>query len=456
MTAQVFARTTRFSTMQLACIFALALLLTGCGEAARDASQQTANQQAAGQPATQAQSARDAQQPQPAPAQDASIGNSLNLIDSAEFGIEQEEIDNIRAQMQTAVDEGTLPGALLLVGNSDGVGMIASVGTQGPEDSAPIDEQTIFRIYSMTKPIVSVAIMTMVEDGLISLDDSVERFIPEFANLQIMDPETGATAPAQNPIPIENLLTHESGIVQAIFSQQTELGQRYAAELSGDMLLADFAARLGALPLMFEPGSVWHYGHSTDILGRVLEVADGKTLDVVLKERIFDPLGMDETTFWVPAEKRARIAEPIHGAFMGDNTVPRLMLSGGGGLNSTTEDYMRFAEMLLNRGIYDGERVLEEATLDLMLQKRIGDSVSREFYFFGQQGDWGLGFHLQPTTDDADGPHNFGWRGIGGTLFFVDPANDFYMIYMEQKWGGPPASFGNFTAQQVVYEAIQD
>ena len=381
---------------------------------------------------------------------------TLPRIDPAMFGIDRAEAEDIRQQMQAAVDEGTIPGALLLVGNDDGVSLLETVGRLGPDSDHPIDEQSIFRIYSMTKPVVSVAIMSMVEDGLLSLDDPLERFIPEFANLQVMDRESGEISAARGSITIEQLLTHESGIIQAIFSLQTDLGQMYRTELSGDMLLEDFAAKLGGLPVFFEPGTIWHYGHSTDILGRVLEVVDSKPLDAVLNERIFGPLGMDETVFWVDPDKAARIAQPIHGALMTDNTVPRQMLSGGGGLNSTTEDYMRFAEMLLNGGVYDGARILEEETLELMLEKHIGDAVSREFFFFGERGDWGLGFHLQPSTDDPDGPHNFGWRGIGGTLFIVDREHGFYMIYMVQKWGGPAASFSGDVATQAVYEAMRD
>ena len=164
---------------------------------------------------------------------------------------------------------------------------------------------------------------------------------------------------------------------------------------------------------------------------------------------------MDETSFYLSSDKAERIAEPNFGA-MADNTQVRAMLSGGGGLNSTTEDYVRFAEMLLRGGEYRGTRIIEESTLDLMREKRIGSEVSREFFFYGETGDWGLGFHLQPTTEDPDGPHNFGWRGIGGTLFLVDEENDFYMIYMEQKRGGPRAPFNNNVAQRMVYEAMRD
>ena len=390
------------------------------------------------------------------PASLALADSSVKRIHSTNFGIDQGEIEEIRAQMQAAVDGDFLNGALLLVGNGQGVGVLESVGLLSPENPRPINQDSIFRIYSMTKPIVSVAIMTMVEDGLMALDDPVSKFIPEFADAQVIDQETGETSPARNVMTIENLLTHESGLIQAIFSPDSELGQMYAGELRGDLTAQEFAARIGALPLYFEPGTAWHYGHSTDVLGAILEVADGKNLDVVLQERIFDPLGMDDTYFWVPKRESFRIAEPIHGTAMTDNTVPRRMLSGGGGLNSTAEDYLRFAEMLLNGGEYRGERIIEETTLEQMLEPKIGDSVSREYYFFGGLGDWGLGFHLQPTTDNPDGPHNFGWRGIGGTIFIVDQENDFYMVYMEQKWGGPPAPFDNNVAQQVVYEAMRN
>jgi CubicO group peptidase (beta-lactamase class C family) len=381
---------------------------------------------------------------------------SITRIDSEQFGITKSEITDIRQKMQTAVDGDFIPGALLLVGNSQGVGLLESVGYQAKGSNVAIDEETIFRIYSMTKPIVSVAIMTMVEDGIMNLDDPVSKYIPEFADLKVINRATDAVTPATTVMTIEHLLTHESGLIQAIFSPDSALGKMYQAELSGDLTARELAGRLGKLPVYFEPGTAWHYGHSTDVLGAILEVAAGKTLDLVLAQRIFEPLGMDETSFWVPAAKANRIAEPIYGEGMTDNTVPRAMLSGGGGLNSTTEDYVRFAQMLLNGGEYRGHRIIEEATLDLMTQKYIGEDVSREFYFFGEGGDWGLGFHLQPSTADSDGPHNFGWRGIGGTLFAVDRENDFFMIYMEQKRGGPQAPFNNNVAQRVVYEAMQD
>ncbi len=383
--------------------------------------------------------------------------DAIRMIEPSVFKLDQTDIDNIKQRMQEAVDGGFIPGALILVGNSDGVGLLETAGFQTSAGRNLVNSQTIFRIFSMTKPIVSVAAMSLIEDGLLALDDPIEKYIPEFSNLQVIDRDSGEIRAAQNSITIENLLSHESGLIQAIFSPNSELGKIYQRDFPdySDITARDLAGRIGELPVYFEPGSAWHYGHSTDVLGAVLEVAAGKALDQVLNERIFEPLGMDETSFYLSSDKSERIAEPNFGA-MADNTKVRAMLSGGGGLNSTTEDYVRFAEMLLRGGEYRGTRIIEESTLGLMREKRIGSEVSREFFFYGETGDWGLGFHLQPTTEDPDGPHNFGWRGIGGTLFLVDEENDFYMIYMEQKRGGPRAPFNNNVAQRMVYEAMRD
>jgi CubicO group peptidase (beta-lactamase class C family) len=383
--------------------------------------------------------------------------NAIKAIDPSVFGITSAEIANIRSQMQAAVDGNHIAGALLLVGNNDGIGLLETVGTQGPNDATAIDQETIFRIYSMTKPIVSVAAMSMVEDGLLSVDDPVSKYIPEFAALEIINNDTGERRAAQNVMTVEHLLTHKSGLVQAIFATGTTLGKLYEENIPADGSLTglEVAKRLGNLPLLFEPGTAWHYGHSTDVLGAVLEVAAGKALDTILNERIFEPLGMDETTFWLPVDKTSRVAQPIHGE-MADNTIVRPFLSGGGGLNSTTEDYVRFAQMLLNGGEYRGARIISEATLAWMSEERITPDVSREHFFYGNRGGWSMGFHLQPNdpANPAAG-NNFGWRGIGGTLFAVDRVNNFFMIYMEQKRGGPRgAPFDNSTAQRMVYEAV--
>lgn len=401
--------------------------------------------------------------------------SALNPIHPSIFSIDQTELDEIRREMQRAVESGHVSGALLLVGNSDGAGVLEAVGTQTAQGVTPVNTDTIFRIYSMTKPVISVAAMTLVEDGLLGLDDPVSDYIPSFADLQVIDSETGTSRPAENVMTIRHLLTHQSGIVQQPFAMNTPLGPMYRDSFPDvltrpdpDAIDADFmeafnsitaqelASRIGRLPVLFEPGTAWHYGHSTDVLGAVLEVATGQTLDVILQERIFDPLQMRDTSFWVAQSDADRIAEPIYGP-MTDNTKPRAMLAGGHGLNSSTEDYARFALMLLNGGSFRGERILSETTLNMMREGTLGPDVSRQYFFYGDSGDWGLGFHLQPSSDDPDGPHNFGWRGIGGTIFVVDEENDFYLVYMVQKWGGPTGTpFDNTIATRMVYEAIRD
>jgi CubicO group peptidase (beta-lactamase class C family) len=386
-----------------------------------------------------------------------SHASSITKIDSTEFGIDANEIADIKAQMQAAVDGGFVAGNILLVGNSKGVGVLETTGTQGPKQSTPMDEQTIFRIYSMTKPIVSVATMTLVEDGLLAISDPVSKYIPEFANMTVIDETTGAITPAANEMTVQDLLTHESGLIYGIFDPQSELGKRYfqAGSLRTDITALTLAKNLAALPLRFEPGTKWNYSRSTDVLGAVIEVAAGKPLDALLNERIFEPLGMDETTFFVDSSKAIRLAQPIHGD-MADPTVVTPMLSGGGGLHSTTEDYVRFASMLLGGGEYNGVRILEAKTLLAMQQKFIGEDVDRSAFFFGPRGDWGLGFHLQPIPGaDNEGPFNFGWQGVGGTVFIVDPTNDFYMLYMAQVRGGPTGAPMDLTkAQAAVYKAM--
>ena len=385
--------------------------------------------------------------------------SSIKMIDPGNFAIDADEIQGFRDKMQAAVDGNFVAGNIILVGNNDGIGVLESVGTQGPKQTTPMDAETIFRIYSMTKPIVSVATMSMVEDGLIAIEDPVSKYIPEFANMSIIDEQTGAVTAAKTVMTVQHLLTHESGLIYGIFDPESPLGKQYfqAGSLRSDITALELAQKLAALPLRFEPGSKWTYSRSTDVLGAVIEVAAGKSLDVILKERIFDPLGMDETTFFVDASKASRIANPIHGD-MADPTEVTPMLSAGGGLHSTTEDYVRFANMLLNRGEYRGVRIIEESTLDRMTRKFIGDSVDRSSFFFGPRGDWGLGFHLQPVPGkDNAGPFNFGWQGVGGTVFIVDPVNDFFMLYMAQVRDAPRGAPMDLTqSQRVVYEAMLD
>ena len=399
----------------------------------------------------------------------------FNVISPLQFGLDPAKVAQIKLAMQRAVDVGHLSGALLWVGNRSGIGLLESVGTQTQDSPTPVATDTIFRIYSKTKAIISVAAMSLVESGKLGLDDPVSDYLPSFLDLQVIASATGDIRPANNSMTIRHLLTHQSGTVQQPFAMNTPLGPLYRdsfpdvltrpdpeavdsrfVETFNTISTQELAARIGQLPVLFEPGSAYHYGHSTDVIGAVLEVATGQTLDDLAEDQIFGPLGMEDTSFWVDEKDTSRVAEPIFGP-MTDNTQVRGMLAGGHGLNSTTEGSARFAMMLLNGGTLDSARILSASGLDLMREGTLGPEVSRQYFFYGDIGDWGLGFHLQPTTNDPDGPDNFGWRGISGTLFLVDEKNDFYLIYMVQKWGGPDDTpFTNDIAARMVCDAMRN
>jgi CubicO group peptidase (beta-lactamase class C family) len=380
--------------------------------------------------------------------------NSLMLDGPAAVGLDAEDVQSLRAGMQAAVDAGQIPGAVLMVANKDKVGLLETVGTQGPDDSTPMSQETIFRIYSMSKPIVSVATMMLVEQGKLAIEDPVSKYIPEYAQLTVMA-EGEQPHPASNVMTVEDLLTHESGLIYGVFDPQSELGKMYleAGSASGSITALELSRRLAALPLRYEPGTEWMYSRSTDVLGAVLEVAAGKPLDVLLDEMIFTPLGMDDTSFYVPASKAGDLAEGIHGN-MTTPLVYDAMFSGGGGLNSTTEDYARFGFMLVNGGEYMGTRLLKPETIELMRQPRIGTEVGRSNFFYRNAGDFGLGFGLIPTQAGKPETATFGWDGAAGTGFFVDPVNEIFMVYMIQARDVPGGL--TFRARNAVYQELAD
>ena len=353
---------------------------------------------------------------------DASV-SSLQMAGPSAVGLDAADVQALRAGMQASIDAGQIPGAILMVANKDQVGVLETVGTQGPNDATPMSTETIFRIYSMSKPIVSIAAMMLVEQGKLAIEDPVSKYIPEYAHLTVMG-EGEQVRPALNTMTVENLLTHESGLIYGVFDPDSELGKMYLEAGSSSYAISalELARRLAALPLRFEPGTKWHYSRSTDVLGAVLEVASGKPLDVLLDELIFTPLGMDDTSFYIPASKASDLAEPIYGSVT-TPLVKEPMFSGGGGLNSTTEDYARFGFMLINGGEYMGTRLIKEETIALMRQPKIGTEVDRSSFFFGNAGDFGLGFGLMPTQMGKPETATFGWDGAAGTAFWVDPTN---------------------------------
>ncbi len=377
-------------------------------------------------------------------AADPSVSSITLAADPAALGFDPAVFDKAKADLEAEVKAGRIPGAVFLVAKGGEVVNVTTVGTEGPGDTDPMTAETIFRIYSMTKPIVSIATMQLVEDGKLALEDPISKYIPEFANPKVLEADGKTTRPAAREITVRDLLSHESGLIYGVFAEPNDpLGKLYmaAGDARFDFTALDLSKSLAGLPLKADPGTAWNYSRSTDVLGAVLEVASGKPLDALLNEKIFTPLGMDDTHFYLEADEHNRLAEgptTLKTPLSTPKTV-QPMLSGGGGLSSTTEDYFRFVEMLRNRGEYRGVRLIKPESLDAMLIDQIGANVDRTNWFYGPVAGFGLGFGLLPI-DFADPSKGtvFSWSGYAGTNMWVDPQNDITTIFMIQTNEAPP------------------
>ncbi len=369
---------------------------------------------------------------------------------------------------------GTMPGAVLLVEQHGHPVYFESFGVRDVENRRPMTADTIFRIYSMTKPITSVAAMMLVEDGKLSLDDSVAKYIPAFADVKVGVEKTDENGkhqlllePLRRPVTIKDLLRQTSGLTYGFYGE-TAVRKLYDSSdiYAGDFDNATFVERLAKLPLADQPGTRWDYGHSTDVLGRVIEVISGQTLFEFEKQRLFDPLGMSETAYFLADDaQRPRVAEPMpHDHFVrpvagiNDPILPRHWQSGGAGLIGTIGDYARFAQMLLNGGTLDGRRYLKPDTVASMTSDQIGPEtriIHDPFYFPGETSGFGLGFAVRtsvpPNTSWALGEYR--WEGAAGTSFFVDPRDDMFTIFMVQA----PSQGGRLITalKTLIYDAIE-
>ena len=363
--------------------------------------------------------------------------SSIVRADAAGLGFDPAKLDVARQALKADVASGKIAGAYLLIGRRGKVAFQEGFGVQGPGQTTPVSDETIFRIFSMTKPVVSVTAMTLVEDGKLNVDDPVSKYLPEYANLMVWQAD-GSSVPAMKPMLVRHLMSHTSGLIYGFIQPNAPIAKVWAAggENRNDLTAREYAKVLAKLPLKNEPGAAFNYSHSTDVLGAVVEVAGGKTLDVLIKERVTGPLGMTDTLFWQPETKRARFAEPKNnqpGVYY-DYAKPTPYLSGGGGMSSTTEDYLRFALMLAGEGQYKGVRVLKPATLARMRQDETSPEIRRAGVFFPGPGmGFGLGFSLvQDEKVQRPGAGTFSWWGIAGTEFWVDPKNETFMVFMIQ------------------------
>ena len=362
----------------------------------------------------------------------------------AEVGLCPERLQRLLAVLQADIDRGRLPGAVVLVARRGKVALFESLGRQDPAAGSPMTRDSIFRIYSMTKPVVSVAVMMLLEQGRLLLSDPVARHLPEFANQKVAVERGGQVtlADVQRPATVQDLLRHTAGLTYE-FLGSADVQRQYAKLQMGsrERSNAEFSRVLAGLPLMYQPGSVWEYSRATDVLGRLVEVLSGQTLGEYLRRNIFVPLGMHDTGFSVDQAHHPRIAEPF--AHDPDGGVPMRVLeprraaameSGGGGLLSTAMDYARFLQFMRNRGELDGVRLLGSRTVDFMTADHLGaipvtGDVLPPGYGFG------LGFAVRTATGIASVPGSRGlyyWGGIAGTTFFVDPAEDLYAVLMIQ------------------------
>lgn len=407
-------------------------------------------------------------------------------------GFDPDKLAMIRPALQAVVDAGELAGVVTLTSRRGEFVQSEAIGWSDIESRTPMRHDSLFRIASMTKPITSVAALMLVEEGKIALADPISRWVPELESLRVLRDATGPlqdTVPIGRAITIEDLLTHRSGIAYAPFSEGP-LQAAYERAL-GDpgmsrMTVDEWLSALGMLPLAYQPGERFHYGHSTDVLGFLIGRVEGRPFREVLQDRIFEPLGMVDTDFWLPQEKRSRLAS-LYGHDEKSDRLAKVELEmydeppaytpGGGGLISSAYDYHRFARMLLREGRLGTVRLLQPETVRLMRTNRLTEA-QRQIPFAGmplwQKSGFGLG--LSFAEDLTDNPYACGapgamtWPGVFGTWWQADPVNDLIMIYLVQHQVPVSAKSGSTIAtgrgacgrralpiyQQGIYGALQN
>jgi CubicO group peptidase (beta-lactamase class C family) len=369
-------------------------------------------------------------------------------------GLSTAGLARIDAYLKNEIDQNKIPGAVMLIERNGKTAYFKSFGVRDPGTKVPMTPDTIFRIYSMSKPITTVAAMMLVEEGKLQLDDALSKYIPAFAEVKVgveRKEEDGAAAldlvPVKRPITIQDLMRHTSGLTYGFFGEGVVKKAYVDAHLfAGEVDNAEFVQRLAKLPLVYQPGTTWDYSHSVDVLGRVIEVVSGKSLYEFEKERILDPLGMKDTGFYVTdADKKALVAEPFpddrkigNDAEMGDPRVQQKWESGGGGMVSTIGDYARFAAMILNGGTLDGKRYLSPKTVAYMCANHIGPAsgvVPGPYYLPGPGFGFGLGFAVRTEAGISPIEGSVGemnWSGAGGTTFWVDRQENMFVVFMAQ------------------------
>jgi CubicO group peptidase (beta-lactamase class C family) len=406
---------------------------------------------------------------------DASAEGSFDIPKGAHFS--EAKLARIGEFFRNEVATGKIPGAVLLIRQHGKPVYSETFGVRDVATKLPITPDTIFRLYSMTKPITSVAAMMLIEEGKLRLDDPLSKYIPSFADAKVgiekkLDNGNAALelVPLSHPITIEDLMRHTSGITYGFYGNSL-VRKTYQEHTiyAGDPDNAEFAERIADLPLAEQPGTLWDYGHSTDVLGRVIEVVSGQSLLKFEKQKLLDPLGMVDTGFYVTDPKKFNlIARPMPNdsnfrvGFESDPQTPMKWESGGGGMVSTLADLTPFLQMLLNGGTLDGKRYLSPENFAALTSDRIGpkSGVARDFYYFPGDGfgfSLGFGVRTDPGNAKPPPPGSLGelkWDGASGCYFIIDPRQDMFFVLLEQT----PSERQRIQREvkKLVYEALEN
>ena len=371
-------------------------------------------------------------------------------------GMSAERLARLSGRMKELVDSGRLAGVVTMVSRHGKVVEFDAVGKRDIAANAPMQKDSIFRIYSMSKPITGVAMMILFEEGKWQLNDPVAKYIPEFAKLKVYSTEANgnvALKDQNHPVTMRELMSHSGGFTYGFFSQTAVDKMQVDADLlNPNNTLDEFIKRVAKLPLNSQPGSEWHYSISVDIQGYIVQKLSGMPFEEFLEKRIFKPLGMSDTAFYVPKEKLNRFAEfysydsdgklkavGVKEGLNHDFTAKPALSSGGGGLVSTATDYMRFCQMLLNGGQLDGVRLLSPLTVELMRTNVLAPSVP----ILAPGAGFGLDFAIYTDPVAAGGYYGKGsywWGGAAGTWFWIDPVNDLIVLGMIQQAAGTGAA----------------
>jgi CubicO group peptidase (beta-lactamase class C family) len=381
-----------------------------------------------------------------------------------EVGLSSPRLARAMAVLKERAEAGHIPGAVLLVARRGRVAWHAAVGRRDPAQDAPMTTDTVFRIYSMTKPIVSVGVVMLMEEGRLLLGDPVGKYLPELAEMHVAKADGGGTEPAARPVTVQDLLRHTSGLTYE-FRGGGPVQKAYmdAKIYRRTQTNADQVAMLAKLPLLHHPGTRWEYSRSTDVLGRLIEVVSGQSLGAFLAERVTGPLGMADTGFHVPAKDHGRLAggfakDPDTGADVSllAVTEPPSFESGGGGMVSTSIDYARFMHMLLEGGRLGAVRLLSRKSVELMTADHLGTIEGPPDLLTPGYG-FGLGFAVRRDRGMSATPGSvgsFNWSGAAGTTFWVDPAEQLTCVFMMQA----PGQREEYRAlmRDMVYAAVVD